>query len=252
MPGKRMTRLAEAESLRRIEEGARSTGDFQEVIEWYDKLDANRERRERYNEIRQGEYNMQYVGNKRSGYRLTYSEIGNKEESPDDVQEDKLSETGQGEKTNKSKKKESSNNYYYNDGAVIPPPLAVEYWRELMRGDFISTIFDNADEIWQIFGDWQVGSLVKDLTAKQRDALFRSAVRLCSAEEIAECTDKTKRGVNKLIAASLAHIRSRLVKRIKVRLDAGLPVTLEKRRFYEWYTEQKEAPDETTGEQTEG
>jgi len=114
-------------------------------------------------------------------------------------------------------------------------------------------MFDNADEIWQVFGDWQIGSLIKDLTAKQRDALFRSAVRLCSAEEIAECTDKTKRGVNKLIAAAMEHIRSRLVKRIKARLDAGLPVTLEKRRFYEWYAAQKEkTPDETTGEQTEG
>jgi hypothetical protein len=235
-----MTRLAEAESLRRIENAARTTGDFQEVCEWYDKLDANRERRERYNEIRQGEYNLQYTGNKRNGYKLTYSEIGKKEEFPDNAQEDKSSETGQGEKSGKSKKKESSKNYYYSDGAIIPPPLMAEYWRELMSGDFISTIYDDAEKIWQVFGDWQVGRLIKALTVKQRDTLFRSAVRGCPSELIAECTGKTKRGVNKLLAAALKYIRSLLAERIRARLDAELPVTLEKRQFLEWYDEQKE------------
>jgi DNA-directed RNA polymerase specialized sigma24 family protein len=198
MAGKRMTRIAEAESLRRIENAARTTGEFQEVSEWYDKLDANRERKERDHEI--------------------------------------LCET-----------REVFSRDYTN-GTVIPPPLALPYWRELMRGDFISTIFDNSDEIWQVFGDWQVGRLIKELTVKQRDALFRSAVRQCSAEQIAICTDKTKRGVNKLIAASLDYIRPRLAARIKARLDDDLPVTLEKRRFYEWYTAQKETPDDTPDE----
>lgn len=198
MAGKRMTRIAEAESLRRIENAARTTGEFQELCQWYDKLDGNRERRERNHEI--------------------------------------LCETHE------------VLAYDYTSSAVVPPPLAMNYWRELMRGDFISTIFDNADEIWQVFGDWQVGRLVRELTPKQRDALFRSAVRQCSAEQIAICTDKTKRGVNKLLAASLDYIRPRLSKRIKARLDDDLPVTIEKRRFYEWYTAQKETPDETPDE----
>jgi hypothetical protein len=120
-----------------------------------------------------------------------------------------------------------------------------------MRGDFISTIYDNSDEIWQVFGDWQVGRLIKDLTVKQRDVLFRSAVRQCSSETIAECTSKTKRGVNKLIAATLEYIRPRLAERIKARLDDGLPVTLEKRKFYEWYMVQKEKLGETPDGQTE-
>jgi len=160
---------------------------------------------------------MQYTGNKRSGYKLTYSEIGKKEEPSDDAQEDKPAETGQGERPGKSNKKESSKNYHYSDGAVIPPPISHPYWKELMRGDFISTIFDNAEEIWQIFGDWQVGRLVKELTAKQRDVLFRSAVRQCSAELIAGCTGKTKRAVNKLLAATLQNIRPLLAELIRKR-----------------------------------
>jgi DNA-directed RNA polymerase specialized sigma24 family protein len=210
-----MTRLGEAESLHRIEEAARTHGEFQELNGWYDKLDGNRERKERDHEI-----------------LCPTNEVFTKD---------------------------------YTNGAVIPPPLAMEYWRELMRGEFISTIYDNAEEIWQVFGDWQVGRLIKDISVKQRDVLFRSAVRQCSSEAIAECTNKTKRGVNKLIAATLEHIRPRLAERIKARLDGGLPVTLEKRKFYEWYSAQKETSglngregreandqsDETPCEQTE-
>jgi DNA-directed RNA polymerase specialized sigma24 family protein len=204
-----MTRLAEAESLRRIENAARTTGEFQELSDWYDKLDDNRERRLReYETI------------------LPTSEIFTNE---------------------------------YTDGAIIPPPLAHPYWRELMRGDFISTIYDNAAEIWQVFGDWDVGRLVKSLSDKQRDVLFRSAVRGCSALQIAECVGITKRGVNKLLATALEIIRIIIADSVRYRLEKKLPVTLEKQRFYEWYRAdeiaeqakleaQKETPGDKPGE----
>ena len=41
---------ARALALRRIEESARTEEDFREVIKWWDKLDANRERKERDHE----------------------------------------------------------------------------------------------------------------------------------------------------------------------------------------------------------
>lgn len=44
-------REARALAIRRIEESARTEDDFQKVIEWWDKLDENRERRERDHEI---------------------------------------------------------------------------------------------------------------------------------------------------------------------------------------------------------
>ena len=44
-------REARALALRRIEESVRTEDDFQKVIEWWDKLDENRERRERDHEI---------------------------------------------------------------------------------------------------------------------------------------------------------------------------------------------------------
>ena len=53
---KTLRRDLQAQALLRLEQSARDTKDFENIISWWDKLDANRERRERYHEIsRSGE-----------------------------------------------------------------------------------------------------------------------------------------------------------------------------------------------------
>ena len=52
---KKLQRELRAEALRLIEEAARTQEDFEEVVRWYDRLDANRERKERYHEISRGD-----------------------------------------------------------------------------------------------------------------------------------------------------------------------------------------------------
>lgn len=47
----KLKRDVQREALQRLESAARSAGDFENVIAWWDRLDANRERRERYHEI---------------------------------------------------------------------------------------------------------------------------------------------------------------------------------------------------------
>ena len=49
--GDMLHREARALAIRRIEESARTEEDFREVIKWWDKLDSNRERKERDHEI---------------------------------------------------------------------------------------------------------------------------------------------------------------------------------------------------------
>jgi len=91
--------------------------------------------------------------------------------------------------------------------------------------------------------------LIKDLSWKQAQVLFLSAVRLCKSIHIACYTDKTDRAVRKLRTAALEYIRSRLAMRIQERLDAGIPDTKAKRDFLEWYLAEKEkALDESKGE----
>lgn len=48
---KKLKREIQQEALARLESAARTAEDFRLVTEWWDKLDANRERRERYHEI---------------------------------------------------------------------------------------------------------------------------------------------------------------------------------------------------------
>lgn len=51
---KMLKREATMEAVRRAEEAARTQKDFEEVVSLWDKLDQNRERRERYHEILRG------------------------------------------------------------------------------------------------------------------------------------------------------------------------------------------------------
>ena len=48
---KKLKRELRAEALAHLEDAARTQRDFEKVIAWWDKLDANRERRERYHEL---------------------------------------------------------------------------------------------------------------------------------------------------------------------------------------------------------
>lgn len=51
MAKEKLKRELEREALARIEDAARTPEDFENVTKWWDRLDANRERKERYYEI---------------------------------------------------------------------------------------------------------------------------------------------------------------------------------------------------------
>ena len=59
----KLKRELKAEALTRLEEAARTAADFRGVITMWDKLDANRERRERYHEISRGDVPLEYGQN---------------------------------------------------------------------------------------------------------------------------------------------------------------------------------------------
>ena len=48
---KKLKRKLEQEALARLESAARTVPEWNNVIAWWDRLDANRERRERYHEV---------------------------------------------------------------------------------------------------------------------------------------------------------------------------------------------------------
>ncbi len=57
---KRLKRELRAEALARIESAARTQEDFENVVEIWDKLDANRERKERYHEVGRSDVPLDY------------------------------------------------------------------------------------------------------------------------------------------------------------------------------------------------
>ena len=57
---KKLKRELRREALTRLEEAARTQKDFNEVVAWWDKLDENRERRERDHEVLRGDVPLEY------------------------------------------------------------------------------------------------------------------------------------------------------------------------------------------------
>ena len=57
---KKLKRALRAEAMTRLEEAARTETDFENVVACWDKLDANRERKERYHEPIQGDMALEY------------------------------------------------------------------------------------------------------------------------------------------------------------------------------------------------
>ena len=206
-----LVREAKAIALTRMEDAARTESDFKAVIKQWNHNDSNRERKERNHEIGRPNEDMLHWD------RLNENDEKGKMKTELDV--------------------------------VIPRPLENMWWRQQLRGDFLDTIYDNALEMWQLIEDGDIASLVKRLTNKQKDVLFLSAVRLCTAAQIACYHDKTDRAVRKLLAAALESIRSKLAPVIQEQIDSEYPsMTIAKREFMAWYETKNTGAIDSDGE----
>jgi hypothetical protein len=133
----------------------------------------------------------------------------------------------------------------YSDGMVFPVPISHPSWQDVMRGDFLSMIYDNAEDAWQLVEDKDIALLLKGLTHKQKEVLYDSAVLLCTAERIGYYEGKTDRAVRKHLAATLKRIRADLVPIIRKQIEAEAPdMTMNKRQFLERYDKETNCKQE--------
>ena len=95
----------------------------------------------------------------------------------------------------------------YSGGMVLPAPISHPAWREAMNGDFLSMIFDNPEEMWQLIEDEEIAKRTKGLTPKQKEALYLSAVEQMTPQQIAYCLGKTDRAIRKLLTNTLKQFR---------------------------------------------
>jgi hypothetical protein len=127
----------------------------------------------------------------------------------------------------------------YTDGMVWPVPIPHSAWKEALKGDFLSMIFDNAEDFWHLIGYGDMALFVKNLTDKQKEVLFLSAVRLCTPQQIACYKEQTDRAVRKLLTAALDSVRSKLAPVIRQEIENASPeMTKERRDFLAWYEKQ--------------
>lgn len=193
-----LVREVKAIALARMEGAARTEDDFKRVVNQWNHNDSNRERRERYHEIGRPNAEMLHW--------------------------DKANENDE-----KGRIKESLD-------TVIPRPLDHEWWRLLMRGDFIDKIFDCPHELHELVEDVIISRLLHDLTENQKEILYYSAIRLYSNVRIAAIRKQTDRNIRKTLALLLKNLRDKLAPLIREQIESGFPqMTLAKREFLDWY-----------------
>ena len=208
MAEKKTKKQLEREAILRMEEAARSVADFKAVVGEWNRLDENKERVERYHEVLRPEGVL--ITNFTSKNTSLYHDFD------DGVK------------------------MHYNGGMVFPIPYSQIAWREAIKGDFLSIIFDYPEDMWQLIEDWIIALPVKKLNVKQADVFYLRVVHLHSPQEIAFYQNKTDRAIRKLLTAAIESIRSKIAPRIREQIESGYPqMTLEKRQFLEWYEKSK-------------
>jgi len=63
---KKLKRELEREALARLEDSARNEDDFMQVTKWWDRLDSNRERKERYHEVGRSDVPLEWGASKQT------------------------------------------------------------------------------------------------------------------------------------------------------------------------------------------
>ena len=172
MERKLLVRELKQLALKRMEDSARTVGDFREVTKKWNELDSNRRRKERRHEIgRPNEMMLHW------------------------------------DKPNESDKKGQ-----LKDGlhTVIPRPLEYEWWRQHIRGDFIDIIFDCPHELHELAGDKEISLLLQGLSENQKEILYYSVIRQHSNSQIAALRNQSDRNIRKTLAKLLKKLRTAL------------------------------------------
>ena len=210
MGREQLAREAKAAALARMEGAARTEKDFNAVVKQWNHLDKNRERRERYHEI--GRPNEEV---------LHWDRVNENDE--------------------KGKLKPGLD-------TVIPRPLEHEWWRQLIRGDFIDTIFDCPHELHELVEDAAFFLILRDLSENHKEVLYLSAIRQYNNVRIAAIREQTDRNIRKTLALLLKNLRNKLAPLIREQLEAGFPqMTFAKREFLDWYDKEKAAAIDSSG-----
>lgn len=182
---KKLKRELEQEALARLEDSARTEEDFENVVTWWNRLDANRERKERYHEIGRSDVPLEW------------------EMSPDEI--------------------------------VIPAPIRHVFWKQIMKGDFLDTIYDCPFEIHELVTDEDISRAIFGLKDVQKELLYQLAIKGYSCQLIAAFRMQTDRNIRKIRDTMLKKLRKSFVQALQSRVDNHISLTKAEQIFYYTY-----------------
>ncbi len=151
-------------------------------MEW-DSLDANRERRERYHEVKRGDQELPEGYRSKKNYRFL-NDIGS--------------------------------------NALI---------RQLQQGDYIDSIFNQPETIHELVTAEYLAKILKNLSEKHKNLLFKLAVGLYSTKELGEERGQLDRNIRKIRATIMKIIHKALSVELYKKKQNKEPLTIYEKKY---------------------
>ena len=121
---------------------------------------------------------------------------------------------------------------------VIPHPYNHEYWRQMQSGRFLDIIHDCPHDIPEMTSSRPIYAITKDMDEDDKELLYYKVVRRWSTEELAKRRSQSDRNIRKVYNVIIDNIRWNLYMRLHSRYMNGKSLTLNQKKFMEWYWEQ--------------
>lgn len=118
---------------------------------------------------------------------------------------------------------------------IIPRPLNHQWWRQLLRGDFLDAIHDCPHEMHELTDSRAISDALKTLNDNQIEVLYYWAIRQESPQRIAKRRGQTDRNILKVYATLVKGLRKKLHDRFSPLYDKGFSLTLAEKQFVEEY-----------------
>ena len=138
-----------------------------------------------------------------------------------------------------NKVKDESADFEVTDrNIVIPKPFDHEYWRQMLSGSFLDIIHDCPHDIPEMVSSRLIHNLIKDLDEDDKELMYYRIIRRWSVEMLAIRRNHSDRNIRKIYSTIINNIRWNLYIRLYNRYKKKKPLTLNQKRFMEWYGEQ--------------
>ena len=122
-----------------------------------------------------------------------------------------------------------------DDTKIIPPPFKHEWWKNLLRGQFLDVIFDCPHEIQELTSSRPGYLYTEELDETHKALLYYKAIRQWRSQRIAEDRRQTAENIRQVYNTMIENIGVKLYVHLSPRYHAGRPLTPRQYRFCAGY-----------------